>query len=77
MPVPPTSRYFHDASNARAVPLKCSSGTVTSVVASAATQSRPRFCACNARLNRPSITSSAVTKIRFFRSARICKYVTA
>src|SRR5437867_4318360 len=36
MPVPPTSRYFHVASNARAVRLKCSSGTVISVAATAA-----------------------------------------
>jgi len=76
MPVPPMSRYFHDASNARDVPLKCSSGTVMSVAASAATHSRPRCCACNARLKSPSNASSAATKIRFFRSARNFKYAT-
>ena len=45
MPVPPTSRYFQEASKARAVPLKWISGTVISVVASAATHSNPKCCA--------------------------------
>ena len=57
MPVPPTSRYFHVASKARGVPLKCSSGTAASVTASVAIHSRPRCRAWCAGAHQPSTAS--------------------
>ena len=54
MPVPPTSRYFHVASKARGVLLKCSSGTEHKVTASVAIHSTPRCRAMWAALIRPS-----------------------
>ena len=76
MPVPPTSRYFHVASKARGVLLKCSSGTEHNVKASVAIHSTPRCRAMWAALIRPSAARKLTTNTRFGRSARNRRYGT-
>jgi hypothetical protein len=73
MPVPPTSRYFQVASNAREVPLKWSSGTAVSVTASVVIQSMPRCLAWCPALRSPRIASSEATNTRLGRSVRILR----
>ena len=57
-----------DASKARGVPLKCSSGTAASVTASVAIHSRPRCRARCPALSKPSIASNDATNTRLGRS---------